>query len=117
MIINNAIELLQLMENNKYISKSTNENKSENNIQVLFDKTIKGEYCLPLDENNTSAQIDFARLIVKRSHQLNWLQYAYLLRYLIINNPIITAVVINQGSKYGNRSLLVHQILDNKFLE
>ena len=107
MTINNASELLKLMENNTYV---------RSNAREIFEQTIKGEYCLPINVNNITVQIDLIKLIVRESYQLNWLQYAYLLRYLTLNNPIIAASVIHQGCKYGNKSLLLHQIVNNKFL-
>ena len=107
MTINNASELLKLMENNTYVRSNTRE---------IFEQTIIGEYCLPIDINDISTQIDLIKLIVKESYQLNWLQYAYLLRYLTLNNPIIAASAIHQGCKYGNKPLLFQKCLDHKFI-
>lgn len=107
MAINNASELLKLMENNTYVRSNT---------QEIFEQTITGEYCLPINVNNIPIQIDLIKLIVRESYQLNWLQYAYLLRYLTLNNPIIAASIIHQGCKYGNKSLLFQKCLDHEFI-
>lgn len=107
MAINNASELLKLMENNTYVRSNT---------QEIFEQTITGEYCLPINVNNIPIQIDLIKLIVRESYQLNWLQYAYLLRYLTLNNPIIAASIIHQGCKYGNKPLLFQKCLDHEFI-
>ena len=104
--INTTNELLKLL-------KDMDANHS--NAQSIFNQTINGKYCLPIDINDTNEQINLIKLIVKNGYSLNWLQYAYIIRYLTLNNPVILCAIIQQGCIYSNKSLFYNVCLNHKF--